>query len=124
MTIKVDGITQLRADLHVLGASMEDMKDAMSKIAHMGAAIAVAYAPKRTGALAQSIRGNRAYSKATVAAGRGRSREYAGVINYGSPKRGIAASRFMQRASDELSPKLMPLLTAEINRLIRERGLK
>jgi len=124
MTIKVEGIPQLNRDLKKLGVDMEDLKDAMGRLADMGAKSAAGFAPKRSGALAASIRGNRAKSKAVVAAGRGRTTGYAGVINYGSPRRGIAAQPFMQRADAAISPKIIPILTADIDRLIRARGLQ
>jgi len=123
MTIRVTGLPQLSRDLKGLGVSLEDLKTAMAKLADMGATAATGYAPKYSGALAASIRGNRAKSKAVVTAGRGKTNEYAGIINYGSPRRGIAAQPFMQQADAAVSPRIIPTLTADIDRLIRERGL-
>jgi len=124
MTIKVTGISELNRDLRRLGIDIEDLKDAMSKLAAMGAKAATSLAPSRSGALAGSIRGNRAKSKAVVTAGRGRTSQYAGVINYGSPRRGIAPRPFMQQADRQISPRIIPTLTADIDRLIREKGLR
>jgi HK97 gp10 family phage protein len=124
VTITVTGIAQLNRDLRKLGIDMEDMKDAMARLADMGAKAAVRHVPHRSGALAGSIRGNRAKGKAVVTAGRGATSQYAGVINYGSPGRGIAAQPFMQQADADVSPKIVPILSADIDRLIRERGLK
>jgi len=121
MTIKVAGLTQLTRDLKSLGIDMEDLKTAMAKIADLGAQAAAGHAPKRSGALAGSIRGNRAKSKAVVSAGRGPTSEYAGIINYGG--RNIPAQHFMQRADADISPRVVPMLTADIDRLIRDKGL-
>jgi len=123
MTIKVTGLAQLTRDLKNLGIDMEDLKTAMAKIADLGAQAAAGHAPKRSGALAGSIRGNRAKNKAVVSAGRGPTSEYAGVINFGSPARGIPAQHFMQRADADISPRVVPMLTADIDRLIRDKGL-
>ena len=123
MTIKVEGLTRLTRDLEKLGIELSDLKDAMAKLADMGAQAAIRHAPKRTGALAASIRGNRAKSKAVVTGGRGKTTGYAGVINYGSPTRGIAAERYMQKADADVAPHIIPTLTADIDRLIREKGL-
>lgn len=124
MTIRVTGISQLNRDLRKLGIDMEDLKDAMGKLADMGAQAAAGFAPTQSGALAGSVRGNRAKSKAVVTAGRGATSQYAGVINYGSPRRGIAAQHFMQRADAKVSPRIIPTLTADIDRLIRQKGLR
>jgi HK97 gp10 family phage protein len=121
MTIRVEGLAALGRDLKRLGVDLEDLKTAMAKLADMGAQAAIGHAPKRSGALAGSIRGNRAKSKAVVTAGKGRTSEYAGIINYGSPR--IAAQPFMQQASADVSAKVVPTLTADIDRLIREKGL-
>jgi hypothetical protein len=123
MTIKVTGIAQLNRDLKKLGISVDDLKDGMAKLADMGAKAAAGFAPTQSGALAGSVRGNRAKNKAVVTAGRGPTSQYAGVINYGSPRRGIAAQHFMQRADAQVSPKIVPTLTADIDRLIRQAGL-
>ncbi len=121
MTIRVEGLPQLMRDLKRLGIDIEDLKTAMAKLADMGAQAALSHVPRRSGALAGSIRGNRAKSKAIVSAGRGKTSEYAGVINYGSPR--ISAQPFMQQADRDVSPRIVPTLSADIDRLIREKGL-
>jgi hypothetical protein len=119
---KVEGLSRLTKDLKAAGADVDDLKDAFAKIAKQGTDIAAGYAPKRTGRLAASIRGNRAAGKAVVTAGRA-SVKYAGPINYGWPKRNIAASGFMQKASDEVGPQALDILQDEVNQAIRARGL-
>jgi hypothetical protein len=122
VTIKVEGIPQLRRALLALGVDIEDLKDAFARIAGEGARIAAGFAPVRTGRLAGSIRGNRSKSKATITAGRA-AVPYAGAINYGWPRRNIAASRFMQRADRVIEPRAIPMLEADMNAAIRRRGL-
>lgn len=123
MTIKVEGIGRLNRDLQRLGIEVGDLKAAMAKIAAMGARSAIGHAPRLTGALAGSIRGNKAKNKAVVAAGRGKTSLYAGAINYGWPRHGIKAQPFMQQASKEVEPKVLPMLTQNLDQLIRQKGL-
>lgn len=120
---KVTGLTKVTRDLEALGLEVDDLKDAFSEIAAEGAEVAAGFAPKRSGALAASIRGNRAKSKAVVIAGGKRNAPYAGPINYGWPKRGIAPSLFMQKADEAMRPKALDALEAAINQKIRSKGL-
>lgn len=119
---KVTGLSAVVRGLKALGLEVEDLKQAFSRIAQEGADSAESHAPKRSGRLASSIRGNRAQSKAVVTAGRA-SVPYAGPINYGWPKRGIAASGFMQEADREMQPIAIQRLEEEINRQIKAKGL-
>lgn len=118
----VEGLSQVIRDLHAIGVEVEDLKGAFSKLAELGANIAEAAAPKLTGALAASIRGNRAKSKAVVTAGRA-SVPYAGVQNYGWPAHNISPSGFLERADQQLQHRAIGILEAEINQQIRRRGM-
>ena len=106
-----------------VGGDVEDVKDVMASIADKGARLAAGFAPKRSGDLAATIRGNRAKSRAVVTAGRGSSVSYAGVQNYGWPKRNIPANGFMQRADNALQPIALRDLDRGLERAIRRRGL-
>lgn len=119
---RVEGLTKVVRNLQALGLDVDDLKDAFSAIAAEGAQIAAGFAPRRSGALAASIRGNRAKSKAVVAAGKARV-PYAGAINYGWPKRGIKAQGFMQKADAAMRPRALSELERAVNQKIRERGL-
>lgn len=120
---RVEGLTQVVRALQQMGVDVDDLKDAFSKIADEAAQVASSFAPRKSGRLAGDIRGNRAKSKAVVIAGRA-SVPYAGPINYGWPKRGIAPAHFMQRADQAMQPRALQTLEDEINRKIRERGLR
>lgn len=122
MTVRVEGLNRVVRDLQALGLDVDDLKDAFSGIASEGARLAAAFAPRRSGALAASVRGNRAKSKVVVAAGKARV-PYAAVINYGWRKRRIAASRFMQKADEAMQPRALAELDRAIEKRIRERGL-
>lgn len=119
---KVEGLTKLGRDLQALGLDIDDLKGAFGKIAAEGAQLAARFAPRRSGALAGSIRGNKAKNKAVVIAGRARV-PYAGVQNYGWPSRGIRGQGFMQKADEAMRPKALSQLEIEINNAIQRRGL-
>lgn len=118
---KVEGLSQTVRDLQALGLEVEDLRAAFSKIASEGAAVAARHAPVVSGRLRGSIRGNKAKSKAVVAAGSKAKVPYAGVINYGWPRRNITASGFMQKADAEMRPQAIEMLEDEINKQIRKR---
>jgi hypothetical protein len=120
--VRVEGLNRLIRDLQSLGVSVDELKEGMSSIAAKGAQLAASFAPHKSGKLAASVRGNRAKAKAVVMAGGARV-PYAGVQNYGWPKRNITGSHYMQRADQAIRPVLVPMLEANIIKLIRERGL-
>lgn len=120
---KVTGLNQVVRGLQEVGAEVDDLKDAFGKLAAEGARIASGSTPTRTGRLAGSTRGNRAKNKAVVTQGRS-TILYAGPINYGWPKRGIAPAAQMQTADREMQPVALRLLEDDINQAIRRRGLQ
>lgn len=119
---KVEGLTKVTRALQQLGIEIEDLKDAFSKIAREGAVRAAAHAPRRSGRLAASVRGNRAKSSAVVTSGKSAA-PYAGAINYGWPARNISASSFMQKADEEMRPRAIKLLEDDINAKAKSKGL-
>lgn len=118
----VQGLRQVVKGLLEIGVELDDLKDAMGRIAETAAEVAQAAAPIRSGALRASIRGNRAKGKAVVTAGRSRV-PYAGAINYGWPRRNIRGDGFMQVADRVVGPKAVELLEQNINDIIQEKGL-
>lgn len=120
--VRVEGLNKaVRALVH-LGADVEDLKDGFAAIATKGAEIASNLAPKRSGKLAGTVRGNRAKNKAVVTAGRAKVK-YAGPINYGWSRRGIRANRFMQRADEQLQPQAVEMLETSLRKAISDAGL-
>lgn len=120
---KVEGLNKTLTALQRLGVEAQDLKDAMSEIAAEGARLASGFAPKRSGRLANTVRGNKAKAKAIVIAGRARV-PYAGAINYGWPKRGIKPALFMQRADAALAPRAVAMLESGLDRAIEKAGLQ
>lgn len=122
-SVRVEGLTKTLKALERFGVEVDDLKDVMAGIAEKGARLAEKYAPKRSGALARTVRGNRARGKAVVAAGKARV-PYAGAINYGWKKRGIQPALFMQRADQELAPEAVRMLEDGLTEVVRKAGLE
>lgn len=121
--VRIEGLNALVRDLQSLGAEVDDLKAVFAEISALGARYASSFAPKRTGRLAASVRGNRAKNKSVVASGGARV-PYAGAINYGWPARNISPSSFMQRADAKLRPVVGQMVDDGIEKLIREKGLQ
>lgn len=103
VSLEVEGLKRLRKDLRAMGDDLSDLKDVNAQVAQLVAARAASRAPRRTGRLAASVRGNRALSRATVLAGRS-AVPYAGPIHWGWPSHGIEGNPFMSEAAQETEP--------------------
>ena len=93
--IQVDGARQLRASLKRAGLDVQDLKDAHRAVAEM--VISRSTPPRRSGALAASMRAAGTQREAIMRAGRARV-PYAGPIHWGWPARHITANRFISDA--------------------------
>lgn len=121
-SVRVEGLNETLTALQRFGVEAADLKDVMAEIADLGARLASGYAPTDSGRLAASVRGNKAKAKAIVIAGKARV-PYAGAINYGWPRRGIAPRLFMQKADAELAPRAVELLEQGLDEAARKAGL-
>lgn len=120
--VRVEGLKETVRNLQALGVEVTDLKAAFGAIAERAAGLAASFAPHRTGKLAASIKGSNAKNYATVRAGGARV-PWAGPINFGWPKRGLKANRFMQRADDAIRPDIESDLVSALDKLIADRGL-
>jgi len=121
--LKVTGLREMVRDLEAVGVEVEDLKDAFGAIAKEGAEVGASKVNSRSGKLAGSTRGNRAKAKAVVTWGRA-AVPYAGVQNYGWPRRNIRAQGFAQQTDQVMSPVAVAKLEENIERVITERGLR
>ncbi len=119
--VEVRGLAELQAGLREVMAALQDLQ-VVQEIAADAADLAASFAPRRSGKLRASIKGNKSKNKATVKAGSARV-PYAAAVNFGWPARNIAPRLFMQRADEVFKPRLPGLLQDAINRLIREGTL-
>lgn len=95
--IEVEGARQLRASLKRAGLDVQDLKNAHRAVAELVKDRAAPKAPRRTGALARSLRAAGTQREAIVRAGGARV-PYANPIHWGWPRRHIAAQRFISDA--------------------------
>lgn len=115
--VQVEGARELRATMRKAGEDMTDLKDANAAVAAMVAVAAAGRAPHRSGALASSIRGNRAVGSAVVKVGRA-SVPYAGPVHWGWPARRIAAQPFAVDAAHETEPAWTETYFRAIERIL------
>jgi hypothetical protein len=120
--VRITGLNKVVRQLQELGLELDDLKDAFGSLAQQGARLAAGFVHSRTGRLAGTIRGNRAKNKAVVIAGRAKV-AYAGVQNYGWPKRNIKEQQYLQKADEILKPLAVEELERSINKSIQRRGL-
>jgi len=120
-SVKIAGLSKLRRALRDMQGDAEDLKEANARAAAIVAARATATAPRRTGRLAGSVRGNRAVSRAQIAAG-GATVPYAGPIHWGWPARGITAQPFVSDAAVDTEPIWLPQYQADLDRAVAKVG--
>lgn len=117
--VQVDGVKRLRRDLKKLGDNLDDLKDVNAQVAQIVATRAEARAPKRSGRLAASVRGNRAVGRATVLAGKS-AVPYAGPIHWGWPKHHIEAQPFVSEAAEETEAEWLDLYSTGIDKAVEK----
>jgi hypothetical protein len=116
-SVKTDGLRSLRRDLRKLGDDLTDLKDANARTASIVANAAASRAPRRTGRLAASVRGNRAVGSAVVRAG-GAAVPYAGPVHWGWPAHNIAAQPFISSAAVDTQPVWLPAHAADVAKAV------
>lgn len=135
--VRIDGLNQLVRGMQKAGVEVDDLKGAFGAISDEGARLMSSFAPRRSGALAGTIRGNRAKNKAVVMAGKGKVR-WAGSTNWGwpassryggKPRRGggwplgMRAQMYTAKTDEALEPYALEQLDQNLTELIRSVGL-
>lgn len=116
-TFTVVGLNQMIRDMRRAGNDVNKFKHVHGDIGEMVAARAKQLAPKKTGKLAGSIK-SRPTQRLTKIHYGGARIPYAGLIHWGSPKRGIKGSRFVTRAAKETEPQWTNLYLQEIEKIL------
>lgn len=96
--VRVEGLDNLVRTLKRAGVDISELKDAHARAGEIVAGEAAAIAPRRSGALAGTIRAARQVRRAQVVAGRA-SVPYAAPIHWGWPARNIVAQPFLSDAA-------------------------
>ena len=119
ITVQVQGLNETLRALKKLGDDMEDLKDANADISSTVARAASALAPRLTGNLASSIKGNRAAKRVQIKAGGARV-PYAGVIEYGWQSRGIRPQPYLRKAAYENQSYVIDKYEENIKQVIQK----
>lgn len=99
----VVGQRRFVATMRKAGADMDELKDVNAQAARIALPAVRELVPRRTGTLAGSIRAGATKRAGVVRAGR-KSVPYAGVINYGWPKRHIKGRLFANNGVAQTEP--------------------
>lgn len=121
-TVQVEGLREIVRALEQAGVDVEDLKDIFGEIASESAAVAGPAVPRRSGALAGTVRGNRAKNKAVVTIGKART-PYAAPIVWGWPARGIKASPVVPRTNQYMETRAPEVLETGLTRVMEGLGL-
>ena len=121
MTIlALQGAKNMRKTLKAAGADLKDLTPAFKAAAGIAANAARSRAPRRTGALAGTVRATAGFTQGTVRAGNA-GVPYAPAIHWGWPRRGIAAQPWVSEAAQSTEPMWITefenLMTDAINQI-------
>lgn len=115
--VQVVGLSRLRSTMRAAGADLDALLDAHAEVAALVANAAATLAPRRTGRLSASVRGNRAAGRASVLSG-GAAIPYAGPIHWGWPARHIKAQPFVTRAIDTTRSTWLPTYEHSVEQIV------
>lgn len=119
--IEVKGLREVVRSLERFGVEVSDLKAAFKRIGTIVAEDAQTLAPKKSGALAGSIRPSNTKNKSVVRAGSGKV-VYAGVQEYGGYNN-IEANSFLRGALEQNQATVVKALSEELDNLIRRLDL-
>lgn len=114
VTVRVEGLAELRRTLRDAGDDLTELKDAHARAAHIVGARAEQTAPRRTGALARSVKGRGTKSGAGITAGSRARVPYAPPIHWGWFRRGIRSNPWVSRAAQDTESLWLPAYAAEV----------
>lgn len=115
--VQVEGARELRRTMKQAGEDFTDLKTLHAGIGAIVANRGADMAPKRSGALAASVRASAAASSSTVRAGFARLR-YAGPIHWGWPTRNIAPQPFLTDAAQQTEAQWIALYETETDKIL------
>lgn len=120
--VYITGLRETTRALEKAGADVEELKDAMGEVASVAASTMAPLVPRISGALAGTVRGNRAKAAAVVTIGKARV-PYAAPIAYGWPARNIRPGTFIERTDRVMETRAPEILEAGWSRIMERNGL-
>tara|TARA_R100001129_G_scaffold152389_1_gene114821 strand:+ start:175 stop:558 length:384 start_codon:yes stop_codon:yes gene_type:complete len=121
-SIKVQGARELRRELRKMGDDMENLKALNLDVATIVSNRAKDIVPRRTGALADTIRPSGTKTAGRVRAGFRRV-PYAGPVHFGWPARRIQPQPFLYDALDQRRGEVLDRYFEGIKKIQRKAGL-
>lgn len=120
--VRITGAKELRREIRrAEGPGLKEaLKRAYKESAGVVSTSARREAPVLSGDLRSSIRPLGSQTRAQVAAGRGRSNNYAGVIHYGWPGHNIEAQSFLHEALADEWPEVHETFEKALEKLGKE----
>ena len=115
--VEVKGMRELRSTMKKAGEDLADLKTVHQAAGMIVVGRAQSLAPKRSGALAGSIRASRLAAGVAVKVG-GAGTPYAGPIHWGWPARNIAANPFLTNAAQQTEEEWTALYYAELEKIV------
>ena len=113
VAVNVVGLAELTRTMRKAGVDIAELKLAHTKAAQIVADRAAEFAPRRSGALAGSIRPAKQANRARIMAGSAKV-PYANPIHWGWPSRGIGAQPFLSDAAQETEAEWTAAYVADV----------
>lgn len=121
--IEVEGAARLRRTLRRAGDDLQDLRAAHAAAANIAASASAALAPKRTGTLADTVRGSGTKTAGVLRAGFAKV-PYAGPIHWGWPARHITANPFLSDGAKDSEGRWLPVYEAAVDQALQKvRGI-
>ncbi len=111
--VRVEGVREVQRALKQLEADAADLKTAHMAVSSQLVPGIAQRTPRRTGALASSWQPGATKTRARLTS----TRRYAGVIEYGWPKRGIEPARMVRDTIAASSDEILATYQRELGRL-------
>jgi hypothetical protein len=121
MQVKVEGGARLRRTLKQADDGIDDLKAAHELVARIIIGAAQGTVPRRSGALASSMRPAKQQRRAIIMAGGGRGKDkvrYAGPIHWGWPARNITPQPWIIEAGQRSQAQWVDAYAREIDKIL------
>jgi hypothetical protein len=120
--ITISGVEQVKDTLDKLGKDLESNTELNKELSSTLSQKASAMAPRLTGALASSVKGNPSAEKAQILAGSA-AVPYAGVQEYGWPEKNINAQPYLRPAVHNNMGYIIEKYNESIQKAIKKYNL-
>lgn len=117
LAVEVVGAKELRRTMKRAGEDLADLKAVHQAVGNLVVSVAQQLAPKRSGALAGSLRASKLASGVAIKVG-SNGIPYANPIHWGWPKRNIKANPFLSDAATQSEEQWVALYEAELEKII------